>query len=72
VPIVRRSIHRRDRTRPDARVGHADPAAASAGARLERLDAEGLTGVVRVLRSVSGADNVATQGTVWPVDGKAL
>jgi hypothetical protein len=38
----------------------------------ERLDAEGLTGVVRVLRSVSDADNVATQGTVWLVDGKAL
>jgi len=38
----------------------------------ERLDAEGITGIVRVLRSVSDADNVATQGAVWLVGGKTL
>jgi hypothetical protein len=38
----------------------------------ERLDAEGVTGRVEVLRAVSDADNVATQGAVWYVGGKAL
>jgi hypothetical protein len=38
----------------------------------ERLDAEGITGRVEVLRAVSDADNVATQGAVWYVGGKAL
>ena len=38
----------------------------------ERLDAEGITGRVAVLRALSDADNVATQGAVWYVGGKAL
>lgn len=38
----------------------------------QRLDAEAITGTVRVLRTVSETDNVATQGTVWLVGGKAL
>jgi hypothetical protein len=39
---------------------------------LGRLDAEGITASVRVLRAVSDADNVSTQGTVWIVEGRAL
>jgi hypothetical protein len=38
----------------------------------ERCDAEGLGGSVRVLRVLSDTDNVATQGPVWYVGGKAL
>jgi hypothetical protein len=38
----------------------------------ERLDAEGISGSVAVLRAISDADNVATQGAVWYVGGKAL
>ncbi|MCZ7587386.1 MAG: hypothetical protein M5U27_00690 [Gaiella sp.] len=38
----------------------------------ERLDEEGLEGTVSVLRVVSDTDNVATQGPVWYVGGKAL
>jgi hypothetical protein len=38
----------------------------------ERLDAEGIAGGVSVLRVLSGADNVATQGAVWYVGGRAL
>jgi hypothetical protein len=38
----------------------------------ERLDAEGIEGDVSVLRVVSDTDNVATQGPVWYVGGKAL
>ena len=38
----------------------------------ERLDAEGIAGEVSVLRVVSDADNVATQGLVWYVGGKVL
>jgi hypothetical protein len=39
---------------------------------LERLDEEGILGNVTVLRILSDADNVATQGAVWLVGGKAL
>lgn len=39
---------------------------------LERLDGEGITGEVRVLRLLSDADNVGTQGPVFLVGGKAL
>jgi hypothetical protein len=39
---------------------------------LERLDEEGIAGKVTVLRILSDADNVATQGAVWLVGGKAL
>ena len=38
----------------------------------EELDGEGITGNVSVLRSLSDADNVATQGAVWYVGGKVL
>jgi hypothetical protein len=38
----------------------------------ERLDEEEIPGTVSVLRLVSDVDNVATQGAVWYVGGKAL
>ena len=38
----------------------------------EQLDEEGIGGSVSVLRSLSGTDNVATQGAVWYVGGKVL
>ena len=38
----------------------------------ERLDAEGIAGRVDVLRAISDADNVATQGAVWYVGGRVL
>ena len=39
---------------------------------LERVDAEGVPGVLTILRSLSDTHNVATQGPVWRVDGKAV
>ena len=39
---------------------------------LERLDAEGTRGTVRVLRALSDTRNVQTQGPVWYVDGKSV
>ena len=38
----------------------------------ERLDEEGIPAGVTVLRVLSDADNVATQGAVWPIGGKVL
>lgn len=38
----------------------------------EQLDAEEIGATVSVLRSLSGTDNVATQGAVWYVGGKVL
>ena len=38
----------------------------------ERLDEDGIGGRVTVLRVLSDAHNVATQGAVWYVGGKAL
>ena len=38
----------------------------------ERLDEEGIQARVAVLRLLSDTDNVATQGAVWYVGGKAL
>jgi hypothetical protein len=38
---------------------------------LERLDAQGLPGRVRILRALSDTSPVATQGPVWYVGGKA-
>ena len=38
----------------------------------ERLDREEIPGRVSVLRVLSDTDNVATQGPVWYVGGKAL
>jgi hypothetical protein len=39
---------------------------------LERLDAAGITGQVRVLRVLSDTGHVATQGPVWYVAGRAV
>lgn len=39
---------------------------------LERLEAEEITGDVRVLRVLSDTHNVSTQGAVWYVGGRAL
>ena len=39
---------------------------------LERLDAEGITGRVSVLRVVAEDRPVGTQGPVWRIGGKAL
>jgi hypothetical protein len=38
----------------------------------ERLDDEGIAGTPRVLRVLSGTDEVSTQGPVWLVGGKTL
>ena len=39
---------------------------------LERVDTEGVTGRLAVLRVLSDTHNVATQGPVWRVEGKAV
>jgi hypothetical protein len=39
---------------------------------LERLDDEGLSGRVRVLRVLSDTNPVSTQGPVWRVDGRSV
>lgn len=39
---------------------------------LARLDGDAIRGTVRVLRALSETHNVATQGPVWRVDGKAV
>jgi hypothetical protein len=39
---------------------------------LERLDAAGITGRLTILRSLSDTHNVATQGPVWRIEGKAV
>ncbi len=39
---------------------------------LERVDTEGVTGRLTVLRVLSDTHNVATQGPVWRVEGKAV
>lgn len=39
---------------------------------LQRLDGEGITGQLRILRVLSDTDPVATQGPVWYVEGKAV
>ena len=39
---------------------------------LERLDDDGIVGHVVVLRALSDTHNVATQGPVWYVGGKAV
>ena len=39
---------------------------------LERLDEAGIPGTVTVLRALSDTHNVATQGPVWYVEGKAV
>lgn len=39
---------------------------------LERVDADGIRGRVTILRALSETHNVATQGPVWYVEGKAV
>jgi hypothetical protein len=39
---------------------------------LERVDEEGITGRLTILRSLSDTHNVATQGPVWRIAGKAV
>jgi hypothetical protein len=39
---------------------------------LERVDAEGIPGRLTILRTLSDTHNVATQGPVWRVEGKAV
>jgi hypothetical protein len=39
---------------------------------LERMDAEGISGDVRVLNSLSDTGNVGTQGPVWRIAGKSV
>ena len=39
---------------------------------LERVDSEGIRGQLTVLRVLSDTHNVATQGPVWRVEGKAV
>jgi hypothetical protein len=39
---------------------------------LERLDAERITGAVRILRVLSHTSHVATQGPVWRVGGRSV
>ncbi|MEX2210317.1 MAG: hypothetical protein WD689_00935 [Gaiellaceae bacterium] len=39
---------------------------------LERLDAEGVTGRLEILRALADTQHVATQGPVWRVGGRAV
>jgi hypothetical protein len=39
---------------------------------LERMDAEGITGRVRVLEGAADTDNVYTQGPVWRIAGRSV
>ena len=39
---------------------------------LERVDTEGISGLLTILRSLSDTHNVATQGPVWRVEGRAV
>ncbi len=39
---------------------------------LERMDAEGIQGRVRVLEGLSDTENVATQGPVWRIAGRSV
>ena len=39
---------------------------------LERVDDEGIRGVLRILRVLSDTDPVSTQGPVWYVEGRSV
>ena len=39
---------------------------------LERLDEEGIAGLLTILHTLSDTHNVDTQGPVWRVGGKAV
>lgn len=55
-----------------ARVSGYGTAAAMTRRCLERLDEEGITGRLRVLRVLSATSHVATQGPVWRVGGRSV
>jgi hypothetical protein len=38
----------------------------------ERMDAEGITGRIRIVNALANVENVATQGPVWRVAGRAV
>ena len=38
----------------------------------ERMDAEGITGRISTLNVLSNVDDVATQGPVWRIAGRAV
>jgi hypothetical protein len=55
-----------------ARVAGYGTAASMTRRCLERLDGEGITGRLRILRVLSGTTHVATQGPVWRVGGRSV
>jgi hypothetical protein len=68
-------LHDRGSTTLTFRASHAFGYGASAGMVrrcLERVDAAGVPGEVRIVRSLSDTHPVGTQGPVWYVDGKAV
>jgi hypothetical protein len=68
-------LHERGKTTLEFRVAHTFGYGASAGMVrrcLERVDAAGVPGEVRVLRALSDTHPAGTQGPVWYVGGKAV
>ena len=55
-----------------ARVAGYGTAASMARRCLERLDEEGITGRLRILRVLSATSHAATQGPVWRVGGRSV
>jgi hypothetical protein len=55
-----------------ARLAGYGVAASMARRCLERLDGEGITGRLRILRALSATSHVATQGPVWRVGGRSV
>jgi hypothetical protein len=39
---------------------------------LERMDAEGITGTIRVVYELSNTENMVTQGPVWRLAGRSV
>ncbi len=68
-------LHARGSTTLEFRVAHTFGYGASAGMVrrcLERVDAAGVPGQVRIIRALSDTHPVGTQGPVWYVGGKAV
>jgi hypothetical protein len=68
-------LHERGEPTLRFRVAHTFGYGASAGMVrrcLERVDAAGIPGTVRILRAMSDTHPVGTQGPVWVVGGKAV
>jgi hypothetical protein len=68
-------LHERGKTTLQFRVAHSFGYGASSGMVrrcLERVDAAGIPGEVRILRALSDTHPVGTQGPVWYVGGKAV